>query len=331
MVAVLNRADDRLFAELIMALERLDPSSFTVARLESMLASVRELNTEAYAAITGDLTAELRGFVQYELAYQSSAMTAVLPVQISLATVNVEQVYAAAMARPFQGVLLKNVLKDLGENRAKKIRQTIAQGFVEGVPTSKIVQDLRGTKAKGYTDGLMQAPRREIEAVARTALGHTAGFTQDRFVAANADLIKAVVWLSTLDTRTSEICRVRDKKQYTAVDHKPIGHSLPWLQGAGRSHWNCRSHQTNVLKSYKELGIDMPESKKSESRASMDGQVASDLSYSDWITKQSKARQIEVLGVKRTELLRSGKLSAEDMYGSKGQYLTLKQLNEKLK
>ena len=330
MIAILNRTDDRLFAELIDALSRLDPSSFTIDRLESMLVSVRTLNTTAYAAISAELTTELKDFVQYEIAYQSSVLANFLPAQVGYASVSAEQVYTAALSRPFQGVLLKNSLADMGAYRAKKIRQAIAQGFVEGRTTDQIVRSLRGTQAKGYADGFLQAPRREVEALTRTAVSHMAGFAQDRFVEANQDLIKAVVWHSTLDTRTSEICRVRDQKKYTPVDHKPIGHSLPWLGGAGRAHWGCRSHQTTVLKSFKELGINLPEFDESDTRASMDGQVSADMSYSEWLTKQSKARQTEVLGVKRVELLRSGKLTMNDMYGSKGQYLTLKQLEAKL-
>ncbi len=148
---------------------------------------------------------------------------------------------------------------------------------------------------------------------------------------ANQDIIKAVVWSATLDTRTSAPCRARDQKQYSVPEHKPIGHSLPWGGGPGRFHWRCRSHQTMVLKSNKELGIDAPDvMMKNGTRASMDGQVPANLSYGDWLQKQSAARQDEILGPGRAKMLRDGKLKFEDMYGSKGQYLTLAQLQAKI-
>ena len=327
MLQVLNRTDARLYAELAAALERMDPASFTVERLESMLYSVRAVNAEAYALVGRELTDELRSLVEYEAAYQRSALVAVLPVQVSVAAVSAEVVYTAAMARPMQGLLLRGVLDDMAAGKAKKIRQTIAQGFTESKTTDQIIRELRGTKAKGYADGLMEGTRRDIEAVTRTALGHMAGFTQDRFIEANVDLVKAVVWSSTLDLRTSDICRIRDGLQFTPDTHKPIGHSVPWLGGPGRAHWRCRSHQTTVLKSFSDLGMDIPEIVvKGKSRASMDGQLPADTSYAQWLEKQSAARQIEVLGATRAKLMRDGKLPLEALYSQKGQYKTLAQL-----
>ena len=326
-MAVLNRSDARLFEELTKALERLDPASFTVERLESLLYSVRAVNREAYAQAGQELTAELRSFVEYEAAYQRSALVSVLPVQVSVAAVSAEQIYSAALARPFQGLLLRGVLDDMEAGKAKKIRQTIAQGFTESKTTDQIIRELRGTKARGYADGLMEGPRRDIEAVTRTALGHMAGFTQDRFIEANVDLVKAVVWNATLDLRTTPICRIRDGKGYTPDSHKPIGHALPWGQGPGRAHWRCRSHQIVVVKSFSDLGIDIPEIVvKGKTRASLDGQLPAATNYADWLKKQSASRQTEVLGPTRAKLMRDGNLPLEAMYSQRGVYKTLEQI-----
>lgn len=330
MVAILNRADARLFAELTAALERLDPSSFTVERLESMLSSVRAINSQAYSQIEQSLREELRDFVEYEAAYQTKALVYVVPVQVHVASVTAETVYAAAMSRPFQGTLLKNVLADMEAGRAKKIRQTIALGFTEGKTTDQIIRELRGTRAKGYSDGLMEAPRREIAAVTRTALGHIAGFVQDRHIEANADITKAIKWSAKLDLKTSEPCRLRDGKLYEPVTHKPIDHSYPWGQGPGRFHWNCRSAQVQILKSWREMGIDLEGSPNLEgTRASMDGQVPQDVSYADWIKKQSAARQDDVLGPARGALLRRGGLELKDLYDNKGRPLTLDEIRQR--
>ncbi len=328
-MAVLNRTDARLFAELTQALERLDANSFTVERLEALLGSVSALNAQAYAQAGQELRQELQDFVRYEASYQSQVILSVVPAQVSVAAVSAEQVYAAALARPFQGVLLQGVLADLEAGKAKKIRQTIAQGFTEGKTTDAIVRELRGTRAKGFADGLLEASRRDIEAVTRTALGHMAGFVQDRFTEANADLIKAVRWSATLDLRTSPICRPRDAKLYEPVSHKPIDHGFPWLGGPGRAHWRCRSAQTYVLKSLKDLGIDIDgDLNIGSTRASLDGQVPATLTYPEWLAKQSKASQIEVLGATRAKLYRDGKLPLEALYDTKGGYKTIMQLRE---
>lgn len=329
MMAILNRSDARIFAELSAALAEITASNFKADRLEALLGSARALNAQAYAQVGVELRQELRDFVAYETSYQQQALESVLPVQVHVAAVSAEQVYAAALARPFQGVLLNGALADLEAGKAKKIRQAVAQGFVEGRTTDQIIRELRGTRARGYADGILEISRRDAEAVTRTALGHMAGFVQDRSADANVDLIKAVVWSATLDLRTSEVCRVRDRKLYEPVTHAPIKHNFPWRGGPGRAHWRCRSHQTLVLKSYKELGIPIPEIEmRGGGRASMDGQVPKDLSYADWLRKQSSGRQDAVLGETRAKLMRDGKLPLERMYSQKGRYLTLEQLRE---
>jgi len=328
-MALLNRSDARLFAELTAALERLDPASFTVERLESMLASVRSINAQAYALVGRELRRELQEFVTYEAAYQAQMLTSILPAQVHVASVSAEAIYTAAMARPFQGTLLKGALDHLESEKARKIRRTIAQGYVEARTTSQIVQEIRGTRARGYADGLMEGTRREIEAITRTAMGHMAGFTQDRYAEANQDILKGVMWDSTIDLRTSSGCRLRDKKLYHPVTHKPIGHSIPWLGGPGRLHWNCRSAQVFVTKSLRDMGIDMDDLSASSTRATMDGQIPADVSYGEWLKKQSYDRQVEVLGPTRAKLMRDGDLPMDRMYGQKGEYLTLDQLRER--
>lgn len=327
-IATLNRSDKRILIELAERLERMDANSFSIQRLESMLTSVRSLNTQAFYDIERELTAELRDFVAYETSYQAQMLMAHVPVGVHVASVSADVAYTAAMARPFQGVLLKEVWRDLDATQFKRVRQAIASGFVEGKTTDAIIRELRGTRARGYADGILEATRRDAEAVTRTALGHMARSAQDKAIEANVDLIKALGWSSTLDLRTTPICRIRDGKQYTPA-HNPIGHSLPWLGGPGAAHWRCRSHATLVLKSHKELGIDVPEIVVvGKQRASMDGQVAAETTYPEWLRKQSAARQIEVLGPTRAKLMNDGKLPIERMYSQNGRYLTLDQLRE---
>jgi hypothetical protein len=331
-ISRLNKADAAIFEELLKALDRLAPDTFTVDRLESLLFSVRVLNRDAFEAIGRELTAELQDLVHYEAEFQYKSFDAAIPpeivAQVGIAPVVPEQVYAAAMARPFQGVLLRGVLSDLETTRAKRIRETIANGFVSNRTTDQIVRDLRGTRALKYEDGVFNRSRREVEAVVRTAVGHTAAFTRDRFEEANVALIKAVSWVSTLDSRTTQMCRIRDGLQYTRDTHKPIGHNIPWLAGPSRLHWCCRSISAPVAKSMRELGLPIEDFTPS-TRASMDGQVPASLTYAQWLEKQPAARQDEILGPTRGKLLRQGGLELTAFSNNQGQMLTLQQLRER--
>ncbi|MCV5706845.1 hypothetical protein OFN27_27100, partial [Escherichia coli] len=95
-----------------------------------------------------------------------------------------------------------------------------------------------------------------------------------------SDLSKGKQWLSTRDNRTTPQCRIRDRLKYT-LNNKPVGHSVPYLQGPGKIHFCCRSTETFILKSAKELGIDVRDISPAE-RASMDGVVAGDTTYREW-------------------------------------------------
>lgn len=330
LLAVLNRSDARLMAELAVALDSMDATTFTMERLESLLTSIRTMSAATYRELGQELNKELESFVAYEVSYQAQMLTEHVPVGVHVASVNVAQVYSAAYAQPFQGVLLRDVWQDLDAAKMKRVKQAIAQGFVEGKTTDQIIRELRGTRAKGYEDGLIQRDRRDVEAVVRTAVGHYAGKAQDKVMEANSDLIKALQWSATLDLRTSPQCRIRDRKLYTPDTHKPIGHKVPWGAGPGRLHWRCRSGQVPVLKSFEELGIDIPEIVvDGKTRASMDGQLPADTSYSDWIKKQTAARQDEVLGPTRARLLRDGKLGMADLYSARGELLTLDDLRKR--
>jgi len=335
MLALLNRVDSDLFAQLMAALERLPAESFTVERLQQLLASVRALNAQAYAALYGELQDELQALAVYEAGYQFSLFKSAIPVeaqvvlQIDIATVSAEQVYAAAMSRPFRGRLLSEWASSIANDRMARIRDAVRIGYVENQGISEIVKRVRGTRAKGYSDGIIEIDRRHAEAVVRTAISHTAAFTRNRFLDVNRDLIKAVVWTSTLDSRTSEGCRIRDGLQYTPGEHKPIGHTVPWLSGPGQLHWNCRSTSLPVTKSWAELGgADIGEFNPA-TRASMDGQVPAETTFAEWIKKQSAARQDEILGPTRGKLMRDGKLTLDRFYNERGRYLTLAQLRER--
>lgn len=334
MVAILNRTDVALGAKLAEALMRMDRDSFTVERLEALLTDVRAVNRQAYEALEIALQNELREFAAIEAEYQATAVRRAMPpvvqLRVPIAGVTAEQVYAAAMARPFQGRLLRDWGRALEAGRLDAVRNAVRAGFMEGQTTAEVISRIRGTKALRYTDGILERGRREVATIVQTALSHTAQTARQAFYDANADIVKALKWTSTLDSRTSPPCRVRDGLLYGAdAKHAPQGHAVPWLSGPGRIHFNCRSVSVPVLKSWDELGIDMAEL-PAGTRASMDGQVPADTTYAEWLRRQSAERQDEILGPERGKLFRDRRLSLDRFYNDRGRFLTLAQLREAL-
>lgn len=331
MVKTLNDSDAELTARLLVALDSLDPGSFTVTRLESLLASVREVNRAAINSMFTSLSGELNELAVYEAGYQLSLFDSLLPDFVAdvhpLVGISPDALYAAAMARPFQGRLLSEWASDLEADRLRRITNTVRQGFLLGDTNEQIARKIRGHVSKGFQDGALQMSRANAASIAKTAVGHLAATARESFASANNDLIKGKQWLSTLDNRTTPQCRIRDRLKYT-LDNKPVGHSVPYLQGPGKIHFCCRSTETFILKSAKELGIDVRDISPAE-RASMDGVVAGDTTYREWFLRQPYTRQKKIVGETRAKLIRDGGMSPDEFYTDKGEWLTLKQLRER--
>lgn len=105
---------------------------------------------------------------------------------------------------------------------------------------------------------------------------------------------------------------------------------------------NCRTTLVPVLKSWEqlqkeakqdpELGqkLDAVEKKMGPgTQASMDGQVAGDLTYQQWLKDQPEERQIAVLGRNRWQLWRRDILKLSDLVDQTGRPLTLDALKAK--
>ena len=313
MLRLLNATDADLMAQLTAKLDTLPATSFTVQRLELLLAAVKALNGDVYANVTAELNNELKQLVTYEAEYQHKLLTVSVPVPI--ATVTPEAVYAAAMARPFQGRLLKEWMQGLEAGKAAVIRDAVRIGYVESQTVGEIVKRIRGTRALNYEDGLLKITRTNAESVVLTALAHTSNFTQQALFNANADILKGVRYTATLDARTTLFCSAHDGTIYGLDKPKP---AIP-------AHWRCRSRYIAVTKSFKELGLNIKDFSPS-TRASMDGQVPASLNYEAWLRKQGIDRQNDVLGTTKATLFRKGELPLTRFISKQGHEYTIAEL-----
>ena len=208
MLAVLDRADADLILRLQRALERLPMANFTISRLEHAMADIRALNKVAVNRLEYDLSNELRAFAEIEADFQFELLRGSLPevAREALRAIDPSQAYTAAMARPFQGRLLKEWASGIESGKLMRVRDAVRMGYVENQTIGEIMQRLRGTKAANFQDAILSIDRRNAEAVVRTSIQHMAASTRERFYVANKEYISAKVWVSTLDSRTTHQC-----------------------------------------------------------------------------------------------------------------------------
>lgn len=314
-MALLNRSDARIVERLASA----DISQLSRRRQEQLLQEVRRIVESVYSDATGQLQIELEALAQYEVEYQGDLFREVVPVRLDVVKPSADQIIAAVNSRPFQGKLMKDWYKELEEGAFRRLRDAIRMGVIEGRTTEQMIRDIRGTRAQGYKDGILQVNRRAAEVTVRTAVNHTANAARGSLYRRNKSLIKGIQWLSTLDGRTSAVCRARDGEVYD-VDKGP----------RPPAHPNCRSSTVPVLKSWREIGLDKRDTPKS-TRASMNGQVPEDMTYGDWLKKQPIEVQNEVLGQKKAQLFRKGDLPMDRFVDRKGDELSLDELKRREK
>jgi SPP1 gp7 family putative phage head morphogenesis protein len=318
MLTILRKTDIDLFTKLETALEKIPANTLNIARLEKLLIEVRELNTKAYEQIYSEMAVEMDKLTEYESEYQLTLFKSLPPIELSLTAINANQVYAAAMARPFQGRILKGWTESLEAERLQRIKDAIAIGYVENETIAQTVKRIKGTKALNYKDGLLEIDRRHLEAVVRTAVNHIASYARNAFMNQNADLLKGYRYTAVIDGRTTLICSSRDGNVYGVDKTKP---SLP-------AHFNCRSVYVPVVKSLKDLGFDS-EDLPASTRASMSGQIPDDITYEAWLKKKPASFQDEVLGATKGKLFRTGELSLDRFVSRQGHVYSLDELRKR--
>lgn len=313
-IGLLNTVDDDLVAQIL----KYDPTavsgSYSKARLDKLLEAVRAVNVEAYASVKSAMKTELTGLGAHEADFQSRMITSSVPISLDLVKPSAAQLYAAVQARPFQGRFLKEWFAGLEQGAGQRVASAIQIGFVEGESIDRIIRRVRGTRAQQFKDGALEINRRSAQMVVRTAINHTATVARNETYKQNEDVIKGVRWVSTLDTRTSPICQSRDGEVFE-VDSGP----------RPPAHPNCRSSTVPVLKSWKEMGINLKEAPEG-TRASMDGQVPASMTYNEWLRKQPVYVQDDVLGKTKAKLYRDGGLSVDRFVDRTGSELTLDEL-----
>lgn len=207
-----------------------------------------------------------------------------------------------------------------------RFSNAVRQGIVQGRTNQQIIGDVLG---RGPGQGILEVSRRNAAALVQTSVQTVANVARLESFAQNADVVKGVEQISTLDGHTTDICIAYSGGQWN-LEGKPInGTKLPFKGGPPR-HWNCRSLLVPKTKTFKELGIDVSE-KRSTTRASVDGQISAGTTFADFLTRKGEAFQNEILGPGRAQLWRDKKITLQQLLDLHGNPLSLAELQAKYK
>ena len=239
---------------------------------EELLKAVRDRMTGLSTDFRAQMTGELLKLADYEAEFVSGMFEGALKgAKAGLQAVPLENVRAAAMSRPFQGIHLRWAKPD--EHASELVRRNfraaqgeIERGFIEGESISAItarVRPLLNVKAA-----------RDVETIVITAVKHIGTVARQEWHKQNPGVIAEERWNAVLDGRTSAVCRSRDGKVY-AVGKGP----------QPPAHPRCRSTRVGIDPDYP------PPRKRT---------------YDQWLRDQSSDVQDEILGIEKAKMFRDG-------------------------
>lgn len=342
-----------LEGELLGKIQAGGQTPFNAARTAALLAQTQGTISSAYSAIAASNAKALGKVATIEAAKTVNIVNDALQIPIATVGHSPEQLAKIGGNTMVNGRFPKEWWADQDQQLQNRFAAQVRLGMLNGEGVDDIVRRVRGTKAKAYTDGIMAVSKSQATALVRTGVQSAANEARIETLKKNSDVIKAIVWVSTLDARTTPICRALDGLQWSLPDLKPVGHDKAFPGAI--AHWQCRSTQAPVTRSWAELagpnstlktdvvdlqaamekrlieqGMSEAEAAKVlvNQRASMDGTVPAGLTFDGWLGTKSTEFQNKILGTGKAALWRDGKLSLADMTNMDNRPLSLAQLHE---
>jgi SPP1 gp7 family putative phage head morphogenesis protein len=204
--------------------------------------------------------------------------------------------------------------------------EEIQNGLIVGDTATEISKRLFGTIRQAGTDGVRQITRRNLQGLAQTTINGITNRARSELYARNRDVFSKEIFVATLDSRTTPVCRANDGKEFNIGEG-----ATPPL------HFNCRSLRVPKLAVQKLAkrpasgvskklleGLKGPERRAKV--AQLTGQVPAETTYSQFLKRQTKGFQAEVMGVKKAKLFREGGLNLDNFVNQAGNELNLRQL-----
>lgn len=350
----------KLEAKLIDDLNKLDPTvvggKTRTRRLQLLLANIQKTVKANYALIAKSHTETLTSVAGMEKTATANA--------IGQGVANNPKVGVAIMQTLPPTTTLANLVNNTlimgapqkswwarqAGDLAQRFQDQMREGILAGEGVDDLTRRVRGTKSQGYKDGIMHIKRYQAEALVRTSVQAVSNAARSETIMANADILDGLQWLATLDSRTSAICRARSGLVWT-VDGTPVGHSKKYSPPP--AHWNCRSVVVPITKSWEDLsntplvfkdgefsekfkgnlaaqGFTAAQIKniRANMQSSMNGQVAAEFTYEDWIKTQPVELQQSILGMAKWRLWSDNKIGFVDLVDQRSNPLSLADLQK---
>lgn len=328
---------DELQVSLVAQLNRNDITltKFQRKRLEALLANVEESINGAFTSANTILRGELIDLADAEQVWTANTINKAVGAELVTSFMTKQQLENIADGALIQGAPSEEWWNRQSTKLMHDFTDTMRVGMARGETLGQLTTRLRGGRIEGVDGqpgidlpGVLTGPRRNAEAIVRTSFMQVASDARRDMYGENDDIIKGIMQVSTLDGRTTLVCIAYSGATWD-LDFNPIGkNTLPYNGGVPR-HWGCRSAETPILKSFEEIsGIKGAPKLPPAKRASMDGEVPEDMTFSDWLTKKGESFQNELLGESRAKMWRGGNITLSQLVNADGTPSSVSELKE---
>lgn len=353
-IAILNKTENQIAKEIRKRLSKVKNSNISVNlnRSIALRKILRKIRAGAWDDVQKIWREELTKVTLVEPQFVDRAFKAVTVV-IAPTVLPLNPILRNIVKNnPFEGKVLLEWASDIKQTDIDRINSQIQIGIVQGETSSQIARRVVGTVAQRGKNGVTEITRRNAEAITRTAINSYTNEARREYNIDNNDLFSEELYVATLDSRTTPICRSLDGRRY------PVGKGpIPPL------HFNCRSlriavldgvtlsnrpavrsTQQQLLREFtSESGISkvtkrslLPRGTKGKFDAfarkrkrQLTGQVPGKTTYQQFLSRQPAAIQDDILGKTKGRLFRRGGLKLDKFVDRRGKELTLKQLASK--
>lgn len=351
-VDLLNEAEtdlqDIIERRLANATGGLDTSA-EMQRLQTLLQIVSNARRGMWSKIDEVWLEEMVKVAQQEPTSYAQSLKTSSPTILEITIPTARALKAIVNSHPFEGRTLKEWSKKIANDDIKRIEHEIRKGMVEGQGAKDIAKRIIGTAKMKGQDGVTQITRNNAEAITRTAINAIASEARRLTAQENKDILQFELFVATLDSRTTPICRATDGEVFEV--------------GKGRQpplHFNCRSLRVPLFgeaigkrpsKAVTEKQLLREWAKKnglSSTPTSRDDlthgtktrfdewargrireltkQVPAKVTYQEWLDRQSAAFQDDILGKTRGALFRRGGLTLDKFVNRAGDEINLHDL-----
>lgn len=328
------RAEAEIKAKVIALMIAMQKDIVSALAISAPMSELGKADKNTLLRESNALIAEYYGRAQLQLDLFGVAEVESLGVRAALSTIVEARIGVALPTENYlrtlvgdaliQGSPAKNWWLRQQQDTAFKLANEIRIGAAQGETNAQIIARVVGSDE---VPGVMPMARKNAAAIVQTSMQTVAAEARRAVFQANRDISNGIMQVSTLDGHTSLVCIAYSGAQWD-LDYEPMGGSdLPYNGGTPR-HWNCRSVEVSLTKTYREMGIDMDEPAPG-TRASSSGQISAKTTFAEYLTMMGEDYQNETLGPGRAELFRAGKLSPRDLVDMSGRPVRLADLKAK--